>query len=34
MEAVHALRKGQGRCFAYGGANPDAVIVENAFADT
>lgn len=27
MEAMHALRKGQGRSFAYGRSNPDAVIV-------
>jgi transposase, IS6 family len=32
MEAMHALRKGQGRIFAYGRPNPDAVIVANAFA--
>ena len=32
MEAMHALRKGQGRIFAYGQPNPDAVIVEKAFA--
>jgi IS6 family transposase len=32
MEAMHALRKGQGRRFAYGQPNPDAVIVEKAFA--
>lgn len=32
METMHALRKGQGRVFAYGQANPDAVIVEKAFA--
>jgi IS6 family transposase len=32
MEAMHALRKGQGRVFAYGRPNPDAVIVEKAFA--
>jgi len=32
MEAMHALRKGQGRIFAYGHSNPDAVIVEKAFA--
>jgi IS6 family transposase len=32
MEAMHALRKGQGRSFAYGRSNPDAVIVEKAFA--
>jgi IS6 family transposase len=32
MEAMHALRKGQGRRFAYGRPNPDAVIVEKAFA--
>jgi IS6 family transposase len=31
MEAMHALRKGQGRRFAYGQPNPDAVIVEKAF---
>jgi len=33
MEAMHALRKGQGRIFAYGQPNPDAVLVEKAFAD-
>jgi IS6 family transposase len=32
MEAMHALRKGQGRIFAYGQSNPDVVIVEKAFA--
>jgi IS6 family transposase len=32
MEAMHALRKGQGR--AYGRSNPDAVILEKAFAYT
>ena len=32
MEAMHALRKGQGRIFAYRHPNPDAVIVEKAFA--
>ena len=34
MEAMHALRKGQGHSFAYGRSNPDAVIVEKAFAST
>ena len=29
---MHALRKGQGRIFAYGHPNPDVVIVEKAFA--
>jgi IS6 family transposase len=29
---MHALRKGQGRIFAYGHSNPDVVIVEKAFA--
>jgi IS6 family transposase len=33
MEAMHALRKGQGRTFAYGRPNPDAVIVGNAFVN-
>lgn len=33
MEAMHALRKGQGRVFAYGQPNPDAVIVASAFAN-
>lgn len=33
MEAMHALRKGQGRMFALGCANPDVVIVAKAFAD-
>ena len=28
---MHALRKGQGRHFAYGHANPDVVIVEKVF---
>jgi transposase, IS6 family len=28
IEAMHALRKGQGRIFAYGHSNPDVVIVE------
>jgi hypothetical protein len=28
---MHALRKDQGRIFAYGRANPDAVIVTKAF---
>jgi transposase, IS6 family len=32
IEAMHALRKGQGRIFAYGHPNPDVVIVEKAFA--
>jgi transposase, IS6 family len=32
IEAMHALRKGQGRIFAYGHSNPDVVIVEKAFA--
>lgn len=32
MEAMHALRKGQGRLFAYGAANADAAIVTKAFA--
>jgi IS6 family transposase len=32
IEAMHALRKGQGRIFAYGYPNPDVVIVEKAFA--
>ena len=32
MEAMHALRKGQGRHFAYGRPNADAVIVKKAFA--
>ena len=31
MEAMHALRKGQGRVFAFGCPNPDAVIVAKAF---
>jgi hypothetical protein len=31
IEAMHALRKGQGRIFAYGHSNPDVVIVEKAF---
>jgi IS6 family transposase len=34
IEAMHALGKGQGRIFAYGRPNPDAVIVEKAFAYT
>ena len=33
MEAMHALRKGQGRVFAFGQPNADAVIVAKAFAD-
>jgi len=33
MEAMHALRKGQGRMFAFGRANADVVIVAKAFAD-
>lgn len=33
MEAMHALRKGQGRVFAFGCPNPDAVIVAKAFTD-
>jgi IS6 family transposase len=32
MEAMHALRKGQGRVFAFGRPNADAVIVAKAFA--
>lgn len=32
IEAMHALRKGQGRIFAYGHPNPDVVIAEKAFA--
>ena len=32
MEAMHALRKGQGRVFAFGRLNADAVIVAKAFA--
>ena len=32
IETMHALRKGQGRIFAYGHPNPDVVIVEKAFA--
>jgi transposase-like protein len=32
IEAMHALRKGQGRIFAYGHPNPDVVIVEKPFA--
>ena len=32
MEAMHALRKGQGRVFAFGCPNPDAGIVAKAFA--
>ena len=32
IEAMHTLRKGQGRIFAYGHSNPDVVIVEKAFA--
>lgn len=32
MEAMHALRKGQGRVFAFRCLNPDAVIVVKAFA--
>ena len=31
IEAMHALRKGQGKIFAYGHSNPDVVIVEKAF---
>ncbi|WP_188064735.1 IS6 family transposase [Dietzia sp. ANT_WB102] len=31
MEAMHSLRKGQGRLFAYDAPNPDAVIVTKAF---
>ena len=31
MEAMHSLRKGQGRLFAYGAPSPDAVIVTKAF---
>lgn len=31
METMHALRKGQGRVFAFGCPNPDAVIVAKAF---
>ena len=34
MEAMRALRKGQGRSFAYGRSNSDAVIVEKALAYT
>jgi IS6 family transposase len=30
---MHALCNGQGRMFAFGCANPDAVIVAKAFAD-
>jgi IS6 family transposase len=33
MEAMHALRKGQGSVFAFGCPNPDAVIVAQAFAN-
>jgi len=32
MEAMHALRKGQGRVFAFGRPNAEAVIVAKAFA--
>lgn len=32
MEAMHALRKGQGSVFAFGCPNPDAVIVAEALA--
>ena len=32
IEAMHALRKGQARIFAYGHSNPYVVIVEKAFA--
>ena len=32
IEAMHTLRKGQARIFAYGHSNPDVVIVEKAFA--
>ena len=31
MEAMHALRKGQGGVFPFGQPNPDAVIVAKAF---
>jgi IS6 family transposase len=31
IEAMHALRKSQGRVFAFGCPNPDAVIVAKAF---
>ncbi|MBV9013405.1 MAG: IS6 family transposase [Pseudonocardiales bacterium] len=31
IEAMHALRKGQGKIFASGHSNPDMVIVEKAF---
>lgn len=34
IEAMHVLRKGQGRSFAYGRSNSDAVIVEKAFSYT
>lgn len=33
IEGPRALRKGQGRMFAFGCANPDVVIVAKAFAD-
>jgi len=32
IEAMHALRTGQGRIFASGHSNPDVVIVEKALA--
>jgi len=34
MEAMHALRKGQGRVFAFGCRNADAVIVAKTFTGT